>query len=178
MYVFQQAIPGALLGKLMGLSPFPMTLATLVEKARDFDHVWWLHVPRNTYSNSPCTPSRHTTSGRAILTEDDSVNINTSSSHPKKGKSKLTKEEQEFRFKNKLCLYCGKPGHICCAKTTAMRTQGGQANNVRACGAFVEDQDQEEAPSDHLAQIGAMYQVILPYSPDVRLQSTHINADF
>ncbi len=32
MYAFQQVIPGALLGKLMGLSLFPMTLATLVEK--------------------------------------------------------------------------------------------------------------------------------------------------
>ncbi len=125
MYAFQQAIPGALLGKLMGLSPFPMTLATLVEKARDFDCVWRLHAPRNTYSNSPCTPSRQTTSGRVILTEDDSINVNASSSHPEKGKSKLTKEERQFRFKNKLCLYCGKPGHIlqeCCAKMTAMRT--------------------------------------------------------
>ena len=45
MYAFQQAIPGALLGKLMSLSLFPMTLATLVEKARDFDHVWQLHAP-------------------------------------------------------------------------------------------------------------------------------------
>src|SRR6266702_2596229 len=93
MYSFQQAIPGALLGKLMGISPFPTTLATLVEKARDFDRVWQLHVPRNTYSTSPRTPSRQTTSGRAILTEDDSVNVNASLSHPKKGKSKLTKEE-------------------------------------------------------------------------------------
>ena len=96
----------------MGLSPFPMTLATLVEKARDFDHVWWLHVPRNTYSNSPRTPSRQTTSGRAILTENDGIGVNASSSRPKKSKGKLTKEEREFHFKNKLCLYCGKPGHI------------------------------------------------------------------
>ncbi len=112
MYAFQQAIPGALLGKLMGISPFPTTLATLVEKARDFDRVWRLHTPRNTYSNSPRTLSRQTTSGRAILTEDDSIGINASSSRPEKSKGKLTKEEREFRFKNKLCLYCGKPGHI------------------------------------------------------------------
>ncbi len=160
MYAFQQAIPGALLGKLMGISPFLTTLATLVEKARDFDCVWRLHAPRNTYSNSPRTPSRQTTSGRAILTEDDSIGINASSSHPEKSKGKLTKEEREFRFKNKLCLYCGKPGHIlreCHAKTTAMRTRGGQASNTRTRGVFAEDNDQEEAPSDHPAHIGATY---------------------
>ncbi len=181
MYAFQQAIPGALLGKLMGISPFPMTLATLVEKARDFDRVWRLHAPRNTYSNSPCTPSRQTTSGRAILTEDDSIGINASSSRPEKSKGKLTKEEREFRFKNKLCLYCGKPGHIlqeCRTKTTAMRTRGGQASNTRTRGVFAEDDDQEEAPSDHPAHIGATYREILPYSPDARPRSTPINADF
>ena len=160
MYAFQQAIPGALLGKLMGISPFPTTLATLVEKARDFDRVWRLHAPRNTYSNSPRTLSRQMTSGRAILTEDDSIGVNASSSCPEKSKGKLTKEEREFRFKNKLCLYCGKPGHIlreCHAKTTAMRTRGGQASNTRTRGVFAEDNDQEEAPSDHPAHIGATY---------------------
>ncbi len=52
------------------------------------------------------------TSGRAILTKDDSIVVNASSSRPKKSKGKLTKEEREYRFKNKLCLYCGKAGHI------------------------------------------------------------------
>jgi len=60
----------------------------------------------------------------------------------------------------------------------AMRTRGGQASNTRTCRVFAEDDDQEEAPSDHLAHIGATYREILPYSVDVRLQSTPINVDF
>ncbi len=59
-----------------------------------------------------------------------------------------------------------------------MRTRGGQASNTRTRGVFAEDNDQEEAPSDHLAHIGATYREILPYSLDVHLQSTPINADF
>jgi len=60
----------------------------------------------------------------------------------------------------------------------AMKTQGGQANSARAWGAYVEEEDLEEAPNDHPAQIGAMYRAILPYSLDTRPQLTPINEDF
>ncbi len=59
-----------------------------------------------------------------------------------------------------------------------MRARGGQASNTRTCGVFAEDEDQEEAPCDHPAQIGAMYRAILLYSLDAHPQSTPINADF
>ncbi len=59
-----------------------------------------------------------------------------------------------------------------------MKTRGGQASNTRTCGVFAEDEDQEGAPCDHLAQIGAMYRAILLYSPDTHPQSAPINVDF
>ena len=161
----------ALHAKLMGISPLPATLADLVDKAREFDRVYRM-VANTAISNASCASSnRQPVSGRAVLTEDDSVNVNASSSQPPdRAKGRLTKEERDHRFKNNLCLYCGKPGHIlkeCFAKTQAIKARGGR--NVKARGAFVEDPDQEEAPNDHPAQIGALYREIFPADKSSRL---------
>jgi hypothetical protein len=169
--------------KLMGVSPLPTTLEGLVDLAREFDRVYKLYA--GSIPSKP--PSRNTAGrpafGRAVLTEDDGVNVNASSSRPETPRGKLTKEERNHRFSNKLCLYCGKPGHIlreCKLKTQSMRARGGRpSNNARARGAFIdEDQNQEEAPTDHPALVGAMYREILPYNPDARPHSAPINEDF
>lgn len=49
----------------------------------------------------------------------------------KKG-DKLSKEEREKRFRDKLCLYCGKPGHIAkdCKGKTQMSAAGKQATKT------------------------------------------------
>ena len=106
MFAFRKAIPQALHQKIIGISPQPMTLDDLVEKAREFDRVWRL------YSNPAFTGSTSKPQGgfknRAATTEEDGAQVNAFTQKFEK----LSKEEKDRCFKNKLCLYCGKPGHM------------------------------------------------------------------
>ncbi len=40
MFAFRKALPQALHQKIIGVSPQPMTLDDLAEKAREFNHIW------------------------------------------------------------------------------------------------------------------------------------------
>ena len=91
------------------MSPQPTTLAGLVEKARDFDRVYQLY-------NSPAFNQRTGNSGARVRgsTTEDPVQINLSSTpqSSQQQRGPISQAERERRFKDKLCLYCGKPGHI------------------------------------------------------------------
>ena len=123
MYAFRCCINLALQQKLVALSPQPATLPDLVDKARDLDHSFCMFAP---WSYTPSTGGGHgrgrfTPRIRAIEEEEPTTEINTTrgcgqfrgrgcgtSFH----RGKLSPEERERRFQNKLCMYCGKPGHI------------------------------------------------------------------
>ena len=52
MWAFRKSLPGALLNKLLGLSPAPTTLDALVEKAREFDRTWRMYASAPTRGGS------------------------------------------------------------------------------------------------------------------------------
>jgi len=113
----------ALQQKLVALSPQPATLPDLVDKARDLDRSFRMFAPRS------YTPSmgggrgrgRFTPRIRAIEEEEPTAEINVTRGRGQfRGRSrgtsfrrgKLSPEERERRFREKLCMYCSKPGHI------------------------------------------------------------------
>jgi len=109
IFAFRRALNGALSNKLLSLSPQPDTLATLVEKARDFDRSW------RVYNRPTTTPrqGRNTRNIREISGEEPDINATRGQQRPApKRRGKLTPQERKYRMDNKLCLYCGNPGHM------------------------------------------------------------------
>ena len=106
MFTFRKVLPQALHQKILGVSHQPTMLDDLVKKAREFGHIWWL------YSNPAFTGSTSKPQGgfknHAMTTEEDGTQVNTFTQKFEK----FSKEEKDQHFKNKLCLYCGKPGHM------------------------------------------------------------------
>jgi len=123
MYAFRRCINSALQQKLVALSPQPATLPDLVDKARDLDCSFCMFTPRS-YTPSTgggCRRGRFTPRIQAIEEEEPTVEINATCGRGQfRGHScgtlfcrgKLSPEERERRFREKLCMYCGKPGHI------------------------------------------------------------------
>ena len=128
MYAFWRALNQVLNQKLANISPQPMTLNTLVEKARDLDRNWRIYAaPLNDrldwLDHTPCRgPNARVCeiSGE----EAPNVEINATQNWGKfQKKGHLTPEECKHRMDNNLCLYCGKPGHkaITCTATLNKR---------------------------------------------------------
>jgi len=123
MYAFRRCINPALQQKLVALSPQPATLPDLVNKAQDLDHSFHMFTPQ---SYTPSTGGgrgrgRFTPRIRAIEEEEPTMEINATcrcgqfrghSCGTSFHQGKLSPEEREHRFKEKLCMYCSKPGHI------------------------------------------------------------------
>lgn len=61
-------------------------------------------------STSRSTTSSSTPAASSTSTASDVVPMEVDATRVSKGK--LTQEERDHRFKNNLCLYCGKPGHL------------------------------------------------------------------
>jgi len=122
MYAFRQCINSALQQKLVALSPQPATLPDLVDKARDLDRSFRMFAPQTyTPSTGGRGRGRFTPRIRAIKEEEPTTEINATHGRGQiRGhgcgtlfrQGKLSLEEREHRFKEKLCMYCGKPGHI------------------------------------------------------------------
>ena len=124
MYAFRQCINSALQQKLVALSSQPATLPDLVDKAQDLDCSFHIFAP---WPYAPSTGGGH---GRGHFTpriwameeeEEPIVEINVTCRHGQfRGCShgtlfcqgKFSPEERECCFKEKLCMYCSKPGHI------------------------------------------------------------------
>ena len=123
MYAFRRCINLALQQKLVALSPQPATLPDLIDKARDLDHSFHMFTP---WSYTSATGGgrgrgRFTPRIRAIEEEEPTAKINATRRRGQfRGRScgtsfrrgKLSPEERERRFREKLCMYCGKPGHV------------------------------------------------------------------
>ena len=161
MYAFRKAIPAALHQKLMMVTPPPDTLNGLVEKAGEFDRVWRLF-------NHPAFTGRggnRRTFNRAMTTDDTGAQVNaTTSQRPQLNMGKISKEEKDRRFKEKLCFYCGRPNHT--AKECRIKKSQFQSNqssrpskprqDFRARAAVAQEESYEETPEEHPAQIAAI----------------------
>ena len=121
MYAFRKCINSALQQKLVALSPQPATLPDLVDKARDLDRSFRMFTPRSYSSACGCGRGRFTPCIQELTGEENpTVEINaTYGRGTTRGcgrgsfkRGRLSLEEREHRFKEKLCMYCGKPGHI------------------------------------------------------------------
>jgi len=123
MYVFRRCINSALQQKLVALSPQPATLPDLVDKAQDLDRSFRMFAPQS-YTPSTgggCGRGRFTPRIQAIEEEEPTAEINATHGRGQfRGRScgtsfrqgKLSPKERECRFREKLCMYCSKPGHI------------------------------------------------------------------
>ncbi len=146
MFAFRRNLNPALHNKLLTLSPQPATLAALVEKARQFDQLYQLY-------NSPAFTQRGARV-RSSTTNNDPIQINASGTFtPTQPRGPLSKEERERRFKEKLCLYCGKPNHMakeCRQKknNTQGKRQGYNPPKIRATN--TEETIPEEPPVEGL----------------------------
>jgi hypothetical protein len=158
MFAFRSNLPEALHNKLLGLSPQPTTMAVLVEKTRLFDNVY--HAYKQT--RTPRNDSRGK-NARAITTEErPSTSINYANLEAAEGK--ITPEEKQRRFKENLCLYCGRPNHRAkdCRKKLARNGKQGNKNFVRRemkARATTAQDDNEDDPSpsyDHGPQISSI----------------------
>ena len=171
MYAFRRMLNRPLHERLLGISPAPTTLAQLVEKAREFDRLWHLYQTPAFKGGSFSKPART----RGLQTsEDDPLQINlyqgepgerqnfgrnpSNSSNTPRGP--LSKEERERRFANKLCLYCGKAGHMareCRAKKSAQGRASGntQRSTPRVRGATI--QEVEETSSETPLPVSTLY---------------------
>ena len=180
MYAFRKAIPAALHQKLMTVTPPPDTLNGLVEKAGEFDRVWRL------FSNPAFTGRGGTrrTFNRAMTTDDTGAQVNaTTSQRPQLNMGKISKEEKDCRFKEKLCFYCGKPNHT--AKECRIKKSQYQSSqssrpskprqDFRARAAVAQEELYEETPEEHPAQIAAISQ---SQFTDSRPHSVPVNEDF
>src|SRR3984893_11458629 len=104
MFAFHRNLNQALHNKLLTISPQPNTLTALVEKARQFDQLYQLY-------NSPTfTQQQPGARIRTANTAKGAVSVNFSSTTPPSTlqRGPLSKEERDRRFREKLCLYCGR----------------------------------------------------------------------
>ena len=116
MFAFRKNIPMALHEKIMAMHPQPNTLKDLqvVEKASALDQVWRMYRAPLTGGRSRGFNARTTATGQE---EEAQINL----FQPKEGDrrppgnaatvGKVSHQEKDRRFKEKLCFYCGKPGH-------------------------------------------------------------------
>jgi hypothetical protein len=172
MFAFRKAIPPALHQKIMGVTPQPNTLDGLVDKAREFDRVWRL------FSNPAFTGNSGRTQGprnRAMIADEDGTHVNATTTTRPPMMGKLTKEEKDRRYKEKLCFYCGKPNHTAkdCRMKTNQQRQGNfkprtqrPGSDFKARATTTQEESYEEAPEEHPAQISSIYLDHRPASED------------
>jgi hypothetical protein len=183
MFAFRKALPMALHQKIMGVSPQPTTLEGLAEKAREFNCLWRM------YSN-PAFTRNSGPRNRALTTEEDHIQADVATtSRPQMG-GKISKEEKDRHFKEKLCFYCGKPNHTakeCQVKKSQLsqgsgnkRPQGTRPRtDFRARATTTQEENEEgEIPEEHPAQVAAMYHVPHPGFTIPRPHSAPVSEDF
>jgi hypothetical protein len=158
MFAFRKNIPMALHEKIIALHPQPTTLKDLVEKASAFDQVWRVYRPQNTGR------TRGYNACATAMGQEDDTQINLF--QPEEGDrrpsgnaatvGKVSRQEKDRRFKEKLCFYCGKPGHQvrdCRVKKSQSGTgrKPGQRHDTRTWLLTTEETEPQEegAPTDY-----------------------------
>src|SRR6266404_3046976 len=138
IFAFKRNLNNGIHQKLLGVSPTPTTLADLVSKAHKFDHAYEIYQSQNPRGPRPPPSAKN----RNLVTDETQINA-TVPQHPKPF-GKLTAEEKDHHFKNKLCLYCGKSGHMARACRKKQESDGEPRNPVTTRATTT----QEEAPLD------------------------------
>ena len=113
MFAFRKNIPMALHEKIIALHPQPTTLKDLVEKASAFDQVWRVYRPQ-TMGRTRGYNVRATAMGQEEETQINLFQPEEGDRRPSGNAAtvgKVSRQEKDRRFKEKLCFYCGKPGH-------------------------------------------------------------------
>jgi hypothetical protein len=101
-----------------------------------------------------------------MITEESDAQVLAMSTSPRPplNMGKISEAEKQRRYKEKLCFYCGKPGHTakeCCIKQSSRgRSQGNRSSvpcqDVRTCAAATQEETYKDTPEDHPAQIAAL----------------------
>ena len=189
MFAFRKNIPMALHEKIIALHPQPTTLKDLVEKASAFDQVW--HVYRPQTSGRSCGyNARATAMGQE---EDAQINLfqpKEGDRHPSRNAAtvgKVSRQEKDRRFKEKLCFYCGKPGHQVreCRVKKSQSGPGrkpGQRRDTRMRLLTTEESEPQEegAPTDYdnsNVSLSRFYTDVNRYDI-LRPKSVPVNSDF
>jgi hypothetical protein len=161
MFCFRKAIPIPLHQKILGVTPAPNTMEELVRLAREFDRNYRLYTtPSDKFRGN--RGSRN----RAMITEESDAQVLSTSTSPRPplNMGKISEAEKQRHYKEKLCFYCGKPGHTakeCCIRQSSRgHGQGNRSGvprqDVRARAAATQEETYEDTPEDHLAQIAAL----------------------
>jgi hypothetical protein len=111
---------------------------------------------------------------------DTQVHATSTSPRPQLNMGKISEAEKQRRYKEKLCFYCGKPGHTAKECHIKQSSRGhGQGNrsgiprqDIRARAAATQEETYEDTPEDHPAQITALSRLVIGQ------HVTPINEDF
>jgi len=159
IYAFRKCIIPALNDKLLGVNPPPKTLTELVNLCRAFEQSYRLfgrklnnfgrrfqELSLDSSSDNPDTSIELNYSGplSKIIPGGSTANQNN-----KRKFTKLTPGQRQYRIKNKLCLYCGEPGHFsnsCPKKSSRTGTSGNQSRKLRAAPTNQDTTDQGGQP--------------------------------
>jgi hypothetical protein len=177
MFCFRKAIPPALHQKILGVNPAPDTMDALVALAREFDLNHRLYTtPSDNFGRNRGPRNR------ALVAEtgDTQVHAMSTSPRPQLNMGKISEAEKQCHYKEKLCFYCGKPGHTAKECRIKQSSRGcGQGNrsgvprqDICARAAATQEQTYEDTPEDHPAQITALSRLVIGQ------HVTPINEDF
>src|SRR6266404_1916949 len=160
-HAFKHNLNNGIHQKLLGVSPTPTTLANLVSKACEFNRTYEIYQSQNPRGPPPPTKNCN------LVTEETQINAAVPQ-HPKPF-SKLTAEEKGHHFKNKLCLFCGKPSHMAhtCHKKQSADSKPRTPVTTRATTTQEEAPlDGEDDSSSHVASLyHDVYTGMLPMRP-------------
>jgi hypothetical protein len=106
MWAFRKNLNLAINSKIIGVSPQPDTLDTLVKLAQEFDAHW------RTFGGPFKTNTPHRQPHICELADNATAEINAAQGCPSfRKQGKLTPQERKHHMDNNLCLYCSKPRH-------------------------------------------------------------------
>jgi hypothetical protein len=111
---------------------------------------------------------------------DAQVHATSTSSCPPLNMGKISEAEKQHRYKEKLCFYCGKPGHTAKECRIKQSNRGhGQGNrsgvpcqDICAHAAATQEETYKDTPEDHPTQIAALSRLVIGQN------GTPINEDF
>ena len=189
MFAFRKNIPMALHEKIIALHPQPTTVKDLVEKASAFNQVWCVYRPqisgRTRGYNARATATGQDEEAQINLFQPEEGDRRPSGNAATVGK--VSCQEKDRRFKEKLCFYCGKPGHQvrdCRVKKSqpGAGRKPGQRRNTRMWLLTTEETEPQEegGPTDYdnsNVSLSRFYANVNRYDI-LRPKSTPVDSDF
>ena len=162
MYAFRNNLPEALHNKLLGVTLQPTMLTALVDLTRAFDQAY--HTYRQNRPGGSSSNNNRARNTRAVTTETTTpMPVNYANLEAYEGK--ITAEEKERRFREKLCFYCSAKNHRAkdCRKKKRSRPNNSNytPRDTRARAVSTQEKTQEEEspspPFDHGPSVSSIY---------------------